>query len=318
MPQYEKSLWLEIAGTVCTPWSTFGDRGCWLDSTTLACLTWAYWVRYMQPDAVLHECVKHFASKDLLDILRSRKNRTRALPRNPFGRNIDSQPRWEMTSEVLCPTMLGIPTRRPRRYTTFWLPEVVKMTHLSARDVFQKPLAMTAQAYMVASEETVSGETFALALRAGLAMQEDIPQSAYFSAAFWERIDGYVELAHKKDIDTDDMNIHNIALVNLAQNPSFSGLVDNEMAPALLTTSKLMDLVTQRMLTVFPEHFLIQGIPVDHDSIPDSLRTYAVPIGRLMQAGKVSVGQARTLSGNAMHLAVLISKIAVVLSCEVI
>ncbi len=90
------SLWVEVAGTTCVAWSSMGAGLGWLDRSALPCLVWMFWVRFQQPDIVLHECVTRFQEEVLVRLLGDL---------------------YDVEAVVTSPSKLGIPSMRRRKYT---------------------------------------------------------------------------------------------------------------------------------------------------------------------------------------------------------
>ena len=93
-----RDTWIEIAGSTCVAWSTMGAGWGWLDSSTVPCLTWAFWASNASPDCVIHENVRPFDW---------------GFFRDPeiFGE------RYWVASYCHSPVDQGVPASRPRRYT---------------------------------------------------------------------------------------------------------------------------------------------------------------------------------------------------------
>ena len=86
VPGLDGQLWLEVAGSVCKPWNSFGKQGDWLGWSSVATLVWLYSLKFYEPDLLLHECTPRFEHKKLLAILNERLHAGEAAPRSPWGR----------------------------------------------------------------------------------------------------------------------------------------------------------------------------------------------------------------------------------------
>ena len=323
VPGFEEVTWVEIAGSVCKPWSSMGAGDDWLDPTSLPCLVWAYSTKYYEPDIILHECVPSFDYRQLDRILSGRRNACRAPPRNPFGRlSLQEQSSWRMRSEILSPHDFGVPTRRRRRYTYFWRGEhftidVGKDAPNGIRDMFQKERELNASVYLVQrSSETRSVSRRMLEQRK---LSCDVPDDALPCQAdclhpVWRiHMIGFQELAQQKGINlVDPMAAPEVAIVNLVQRPHFSKLIDTDLAPTLLTGSILFDLVRERRIGL-PECGLMQGLPFACRELPVELTEHVEHIRFLILSGALSDSQVRTLLGNMMHVSVVGSAIAYLL-----
>ena len=91
------TIWIEVAGNTCTPWSHYGSMKGWLDEASLPALAWGYWLSRTLPTFIVNEC-------------------TPAWPSQSFFAGIMPQQYRVMTRNV-SPTDLGIPSRRPRLYS---------------------------------------------------------------------------------------------------------------------------------------------------------------------------------------------------------
>ena len=115
---YPGALWIEAAGTTCTPWSAMnksGDRFCSIH--TLPMLTWAFSNRYYMLWKVLHECTLRSPPQILEaafnDAASSQLTSTLA-PHRPDDDNGQDCPRG-LRTEVFSTAHIGIPSDRERR-----------------------------------------------------------------------------------------------------------------------------------------------------------------------------------------------------------
>ena len=329
-PELQDRLWVEVAGTVCKPWSTMGTMGDWLHPTSLVFLVWAFSMRFYEPDMILQECTRRFDYDKLYGILAKRGHTTRLPIRSPFTRYLPDGkriPTWKMKTEIIDPLDLGIPSRRPRRYTYFWIEEVVDFPWpLSIKELFSRSLQGTSALYKVATSEQVNamawrvqGKHTFMGMDVDLAehMNEDDSNSAFTPAAYlpaskWVRMQHYIELAKNKGLMNgmgQPAEGINMIWVNLETNPQFGNMADVEHAPTLMTNSSLFDLVDARMLMVMPEHFVIQGFPAPCDGVPERLSKW-FPWCQAIEDGTLSTRQCKVLTGNAMHLSVVGSCLA--------
>jgi hypothetical protein len=249
-PESSDLVWMEVAGTVCKPWSQMGSQGEWLDMTSVACLTWLFSMRYYQPSMILHECTPSFKIQQLFKLLRQG---SMLSPLCPF-----SEPRWKMKTEKLCPTDFGIPTRRQRRYSYLWASSGLQMRcGMTVKDIFGRELSVSGDQYFVADDEQVQLRTRTLAELHGVMIDDaDLPQSVALLPAHWVRMCDYRLIAAARGIhlNVSSPECPGMAIVNLGQNPSRSPVVDDFVAPTLLTGSKLFDLVRSRLLEVDRSH----------------------------------------------------------------
>ena len=90
------SLWVEVAGNTCTPWSARGHGLGWLDPKSLPALAWGWSLKHHAPDVIINECVSSWPAEAFFKAL---------FPEAIVGCSLFS------------PVDLGIPVHRPRKYT---------------------------------------------------------------------------------------------------------------------------------------------------------------------------------------------------------
>lgn len=117
----ESFIHVEAAGSTCLAWTSFGKSAGWLHESTLPCLVWCYSTRYFEPDCIIHENGPHFDEKPLAHILRGERRRGRRgpHPRNVLGIGGRPVANYILHCEIFCPTDLGVPSRRQRKYSIF-------------------------------------------------------------------------------------------------------------------------------------------------------------------------------------------------------
>ena len=154
-PQLRDLLWLETAGATCLAWTTIGDGSQWLHESTLPCLVWAFSMRFAEPDGILHECTPAFDSGTLTQTLNS-CSKSKPRHRYPVGRRLSS-PIYKEESHIICLTVLGIPSKRARRYTIYGLKGVVDFGTVGTEpaQVFARPCGVDLRVYLCATAEMV-------------------------------------------------------------------------------------------------------------------------------------------------------------------
>ena len=162
---HHANRWVEVAGTVCSPWSSMGGHDAWLNASTLSELIWAYSTRYYEPDEVVHECVPGHCPEDLQKALNgdSSTDSTFVLKHElsrPLKRKDTEERFYNLWYLRFGPTDLGIPSSGTRAWSLFSLNGVVKFkadfTSSSGvvlfKDLFFRQCALDASAYMVAGD----------------------------------------------------------------------------------------------------------------------------------------------------------------------
>jgi len=104
------SIWM--AGNPCQSWSSLGNRLGAFGNCFKALVAWCVNVMKARPHVVIQECTVGFALWILETLLGSA---------------------YDMFTKVVCPTMVGLPTHRPREYCVFALRGKVKV-HFSIID----------------------------------------------------------------------------------------------------------------------------------------------------------------------------------------
>lgn len=327
--EFVDSFHIEVAGTTCKAWSAFGSGEGWLHESTLPCLVWAYSTRFYEPDAVIHENGPRFDEDRLCRILggERRRHRKGPHPRNMFG------PRSGVASyvhhcEVFCPTNLGLPSRRKRKYTIFLNAQAAALTpNISIRSLFgREQLIANASIYLQAPSTQIQQKALQLMSFAGFAEFADgvdnaeeapeFPQAAAFLPSVWQDLEAWFAIAKEKGFTTQDGSIAEgvpICLVNLAQRTSYMSQLDTQSAPTLLCGSRLFDLKTFRLLEMFPECFLVNGYPAPGPLVPEHLaRHFPFPPSRFSES------ELRGFVGNGMHLSAVGASLAYVLATAVV
>ena len=146
--------WWEGAGSTCTPFSRFGSRSGWLDWATLIYLVWVFSTRFFEPDSGIHECVVAFPSSSLAAIL---DGEGAGAMKSPYARPAPDHcdPGYHIESVAFSPVDIGIPSHRPRRYTSFHLRQAITADDecASFEDLFFRRLCASPDIYLVASQE---------------------------------------------------------------------------------------------------------------------------------------------------------------------
>ena len=323
-PAFQDMFHIEVAGTTCTAWSSMGLHGGLLDKSTLPCLVWLYSTRFMEPDAIVHENSPNFKHEHLAAVLcgaRRRLDRHGAGPRCAFSRG-NRAGTYQLMTEVFSPCMLGVPSRRQRRYTM-----LVNSNYGGFRGdgefskVFFRNLVADASLYMVADYEAVQRKTEDLLKRQRICVESiaDVAPAVALQPGAWARLQGYMKLADEKGMSENGQVQERmpIMLCNLAQNPGYWNQLDTKMAPALLRNSVLFDIKRGRLVEVYPEHFLVMGYPTpcSETQVPDRL-AQLFPFTGLVSAPMhlLTERDLQVLTGNGMHLSAVGAAVCFILA----
>ena len=105
-PFGDESLHIIIAGSTCTAWSSRGLAKRENDPTMYPFMIWIFLIRALSPDVVIHECTSHFNHEVFSHYLAA----------------------YNTHSFLVCPTQLGWPVHRLRRYTILTSTATVRWT----------------------------------------------------------------------------------------------------------------------------------------------------------------------------------------------
>ena len=306
------------------PWSTMSARKeRWLSEATLPALTWAYSTRYRKPAGVIHENAPGWDDQPTMQIFcGSSRKRNLASLFSDVGRDAhrsDLEGDLCLQPPALCPTDLGRPSRRKRKYTLWLLKRTLKLNIPPStcffdifQDIFYRTMESTAAVYRCAPDELVARHNCAGVERQGFQVHPaDVTGSMALTPGPALRLSGFEELAAKRGILKDGVWQVGVALVNITHRPGFIKQIDCACAPALMRRSDLFDLVTSREL-VGPEYWAIQGYP--HPDMIRSALSTAFPFSDM----DLTLTQVRHLTGNGMHLACVGAMLAFFLGCTLL
>ena len=309
----ESGLWLELAGNTCCPWSGMNQvhsgGTAYLDYSSVIMYTWLYGVRFFQPDAVLQENVTRFDNTILRVVLCNPEDeavhaKDSCVPMPMSVREI--QPTYSMVSVPVCPTVLRIPSRRPRGYNLLLL--VGPHRWLLAAEgedrivlpgkLFPEDLSCTCDVYLRASPEMIDAAFVELLEKTGVDASapggHDTTWEDVLQPGFRSRLIAWRRWARNSGIVTDDLPC---ALVSLQWNAEWSKQIDSTTMPTFLKESHLWDLKRGRLLTL-EECWVSMGWPLrGFSSNKELVDAMPLPIETMTSA------MARPLVGNSMHVA---------------
>ena len=267
-------LWVEIAGTICCPWSNAGDHCKWMSAATLLFLIWLGSICYFEPDVFLHECTPRFPFEKLKALISTNMDiqAKSDLARSMLMMKLAS-PEWRLMTQIICPTDFGVPSRRRRRYTCGLLSHTVQgmmqLAH-SFGDLYNVEMLALATVYFD-FEDWTPAEHCGDVEEGSLTVAEAI------------RLEGHQLAAYQRGLCNDNFEDWTVpmAVVNVVQTCSYSKTAATHCMPTCIRKSKLFDMASARTLPV-KIHWLAQGVP--HPcalSVSDELKT-ACPFSALL------------------------------------
>ena len=337
------TFYLEVAGSVCKPYSTMNAEA-WglLDPNALPMLVWAFWCKRCNFNAILHECVVHFP----LDVA----NQILTAAVTGVRRSVAYGPAAAIYNN---PYDLGVPKQRPRQFAR-WLGHV----RSAEPDSQQPPKPELAQAMGdVGEDELTSGSSKQLSCNLGITFDESCVArlfyrktvvdasvymiadermvQAYYRARAVQRklqlssaeseglqelsvedvipICARVHLAAYKDCSLQTQFQSNPldtlpGIVCLMQSPNHIKPAQGRFAPPLLTGSLPYSLRWNRLLTP-DELMLLAGLPVSQllEDAPVEC-PWSQPLSNV-----VSEHALRVLLGNGMDVSQIGAAIAMIL-----
>jgi hypothetical protein len=311
-----KALWIEVAGPVCCPWSNMGAHGGWLDRSTLVALVWAYSTRYFEPDQVYKENVRHVDDSLFNNIFTSSE-----VLKSPRARSCDMLATYsDVKSHMFSPSHLGHPSERHRMYARWDLsPFVVQDCEAGFQDMFYKMLATDLSVYLVADAEVVQYEVGeevkksrdACRGRSSSSLQGPHNPLDLLLGSEQNRVEGFVfEAMRQKLCNSEARSWASTAVIaNVSQESDFINQLCSEKFPALLRSSRFVNLATSQPVTTletwlvqcFPHPF-VQGLP---PHVAESFPCLGRVAWRVREAVDVQetlpLKTQRQLVGNSMH-----------------
>jgi hypothetical protein len=280
-----RDIWLEVAGNTCTPWSRAGSQLGWLDEASLPALAWGFSLRHAkpQPHAVVNECTPDWPAVQFLSYF---------------------LPGYRLRSIRVSPDDIGIPSHRPRLYTTAASQDMtVELSRLDKLFLSSALRGVTQNGtiFFCAPEDVVEST-----LRNALRSRGLVPPADGVTKMSWQMVLGFGARQRLKGYK-ELRSIGKAGIIcNLSNNSSYSSAC-NDMVPTLLKNSFMYHLLLKRPLLPV-EHFAVNGVPLFLQDCDEDL--IAVPQGVFLS---MTPSCARALSGNMMNIPVVGSIIAAVL-----
>lgn len=282
------SVWLEIGGNTCTPWSSAGAGLGWLDPCSLPSLAWGHWLHGSQPRYIINECTPAWPAVSFFD---------RMLPGL-----------YRLGTINVSPEDLGIPARRPRLYTA--ASAIGKTVGIALHDrlfmsVLRRDVLLHAAAFFCAPERVQHQRLQKMLEQRGL-----FPPSTGLAGLDWrvaltfsarQRLKDY-KASYKQSGGTKGF------LCNITQNFGFVERL-NSIMPTLLKNSMVFNIHSNRLLCS-PEFFCVNGVPL-FAPVDDDLKLVPEEI-----FCEMPYNSARQLAGNMMSIPVVGSVIGMLLLCS--
>ena len=210
---------------------------------------------------------------------------------------------YELTMyEDLCPTKLGYPNRRSRQYVVGHRKSTVSSTGSQEKflEIFTRDVKVSASCYFVASAAEVRVSMEKLAANRHIRYADDMTFEQLLPPGKRLCLEAHLSCLTKEGDTFQD------SVFDLDKNKKCSKGASN-IAPTMVTHGSFYSTVAKRCL-LSKEHFLMQGLPLY--SIPGV--AYTCPFTNAIE--KLSDISLKKLSGNGMHLAVVGTLMAYVLS----
>ena len=282
------TMWLEIAGNTCTPWSQAGLQLGWLDRQSVAALCWGFFLLKHKPDFIVNECTRRFDAQGF------------------FARVLGAG--HKVTSVVVSPSDMGIPSRRHRRYTiatkcsrifpAFDFGDI--FPHVASRSIMMRP-----DVFFCAPEDAQQTCLAELLRRRGLVAPRQSWQATWKLALSFsdrQRLREYIK-KYKEGLPG--------CLCDVSQNYKWIRSLSQLCFPTLVTNSIIYNLMSERLL-VAPEYFAVNGVPV-FAGYDDGDEVMLLPESTF---SSFSFKTSRRLSGNMMSIPVVGSVIGTMLLCS--
>ena len=286
-PSCAGRLTVACAGTTCTSFSSMGKQYGWFAKSSIIFLAWAYEQLRARPTVIVHECVPSFDIAHLVTV---------------FGAL------YLIRSLVICPSDLGVPVRRKRRWTILVLRSALRPLLAFDADgfgmLFFRRAILDGHALFSAPARIIADFCTLLAARKGLPPTQgdgqQWPIRMLLTSTQEARLREY-EKACKSTRRSRTKYIYNIM-----QTPLF-GRSWSTQIPTLLTKTSLIWSMKMDRCMVPIEHLLCQGIDALSPVCPFS-------VARLAQAGELSPRAIMLLAGNSFHMSVVTSVLMFIFS----
>ena len=276
---------IEISGTVCVGFSSMGSLWGWLDNASIPFVSWSWKMRTMRPAVIIHECVRGFDAETLSQALNA------------------EDMLYVVETAVFDATDLGLPVRRPRRYSVCWRQDTSRSRLYSEAELAKvafKAIQDDASVFLVATSAELE------MIKAEMIEQAQLEPDYHGRPWSWRAV---LPAGDHRRLRAAELGgfaeTPGIGLLSLSQNPDYQG-TNSMLAPALIRSSKLYRLVDKRSrsdrLIMPSEYWALQMLPVN---LPTGhLARSFFNEDDLKRSGVwQSLNHARALAGNGMNVA---------------
>ena len=229
-PKDSSSRCMVVAGVECIDYSTFGSRQEWVGDSMVVLICWIAQMISDRPELILLECVLGFKVAALEALL----------------------VHYHLLWVEFCPTNLGIPTVRERKYMLLSHKATtqvnVPLSEVEAKDffssLFYRTLIAEGSVYVAAEQDEIQQELVdeALQRRPPLPAHVDranLTFSDVLAAADRRRLASWIQFCEERQIRS--------GFLNFAQGILYMSGAVTPWAPTLLQTSRLYDVASARV-----------------------------------------------------------------------
>ena len=265
---------LEISGVCCQPWSLRGRRRGWLDERSLPCLVLVHQLLVALPHGICIECTPCFDFMTLAGLL---------------------EERYVGEFAVTCPSDLGLPLLRRRKYMWFDLRHSLHKVHFPLSqyaDISRRARALDGSIYMRATDEEVQAYYAALLQKQQVRSCPLVPRRRVITLEDVLK-GGYLQRFREHMEQVESLRTSQRGrchFLDISQSVEFGHLNKSHCVPTLCRSSRLVyvpPLGRQPRLVLPQEMLAMHGIMLPATVEP-----------RLKQSGT----QMQQLIGNTMHV----------------
>ena len=279
-------LLVDISGSTCVGFSKAGSRWAWLDDSAVPFMVWAWTMKSVRPQLILHECVASFDPKTL-DLALNYQ---------------EPVPAYAISSVVFDASDLGLPVSRLRRYTLCRMVSSdarVDYTYTNLAAVTFRRLLLDGSVYFRASEAMLDEMNQELARNCHLPPTNGgrrWPWSALLRVCAYRRLQ-YARQNRKSDSPE--------TFCSVSQSEAFMSITAG-VVPTL-TTNSAIHRISNKPGEDRPaaplEYFAMQNIPALLPEGHQAAKHFA--FRGFVEKGLLPIGHCRVMTGNGMNLAVV-------------
>ena len=275
---------VDISGSTCVGFSKAGKRWAWLDDSAVPFMVWAWTMKSVRPQLILHECVASFDPK-VLDLTLNYQ---------------EPVPAYAISSVVFNASDLGLPVSRVRRYTlcrSVSSGARVDYTYTNLAAVTFRRLLLDGGVYFRASEAMLDE------MNQKLATNCHLPPSNGGSRWPWSallRVGQYQRLQDARQNRKSDSPPETFC--SISQSLAFMSM--SAVVPTMVTNSVIYRISNKpgedRPATPL-ECFAMQNIPALLPEGHPAAKHFA--FRGFVEKGSLTLGHCRLMTGNGMNLA---------------